>query len=719
MVTTTTPGGHRVSICTCTQMGRHLATFTCQPGSSLYILTIEAPQVAGQRAAPHSSSFPPTTALRVPRPRPPPVPGTHVMTLRPSSVPLRVPLPPPPESSLPTVPDPESDLARATNPAVSHLLATIVTDPLFESNAASALVAQLVDFAAACCLSYATTLVAESEFDSPPSIRGRTECLAAAVPHLVAMLLAHDGDPDAPDIPTPRSYAKAITGPCSSQWQTSMDAEMASWKSKGIYVDAVPPSGANIVDGMWIFRVMRSSGSPPVFKARSLHEKIWLCRPPGFTGSFLVGTLWSLRRPVYGLHQAPREWYDTLRTMLAALGFAPSTAYPSLFLRTDTSLPPFYVLVYIDELVFASADTEALALVLQRFDFRYSSPQSTPVPTGHSLSAPPSDDSVELSGPYLELVGCLMVLRYLCNTSGMGLVLGGWGPIVLTGHADASWVDDLATQRSSQGYTFSLGSGSVSWRSTRPSSVLSSSCEAEIYAGAMAALELRWLTYLLTDLGEPPRSPPVLRAAPLLRATPPCRAALAGAEQRRPTEPRRPAEPRRPTEPHCPARAAPATTAVSTATADTAATAAMAIPNVLTFDAEGRVVDFDVVSPAPAAIADSTVHSQWTTRDAVACLAGFSHLLSAECAHFGQYKTANSLYDAVVARYSSPATAALSRLMLPYLFPDLAAFATVADLITKLRTSDARYRAALPTKFCAKNPTPHVHHPLLPSHPPP
>ncbi|CAI7739656.1 unnamed protein product [Closterium sp. NIES-53] len=102
------------------------------------------------------------------------------------------------------------------------------------------------------------------------------------------------------------------------------------------------------------------------------------------------------------------------------------------------------------------------------------------------------------------------VLRYLCSTSGMGLVLGGRRPVVLIGHADASWADDQATQRSSQGYTFSLGSGSVSWRSTRSSSVLSSSCEAEIYAGAMAAQELRWLTYLLTDLGEQPRSPPVL-----------------------------------------------------------------------------------------------------------------------------------------------------------------------------------------------------------------
>ncbi|CAI7900098.1 unnamed protein product, partial [Closterium sp. NIES-53] len=102
------------------------------------------------------------------------------------------------------------------------------------------------------------------------------------------------------------------------------------------------------------------------------------------------------------------------------------------------------------------------------------------------------------------------VLRYLCSTSGMGLVLGGRGPVVLTGHAVASWVDDSAMQRSSQGYTFSFGSGSVSWRSTRSSSVLNSSCEVEIYAGAMAAQELRWLTYLLTNLGEQPRSPPVL-----------------------------------------------------------------------------------------------------------------------------------------------------------------------------------------------------------------
>ncbi|CAI7916019.1 unnamed protein product [Closterium sp. NIES-54] len=408
--------------------------------------------------------LPVRTARPVPRSRPPLVPGMHAMALRPSSVPLHVPLPPPPESSLPEVPDPESDRARTASPTVSRLLATAVTDPSFESAAASALVTELLDFATACCLDNTTTLVAELASASPPSVKGEcalgtdvledwqedSECLAPVVPRFASMLLAPEGDPDAPDIPTPRSYAEAITGPYSSQWQVAMDAEMASWKSTGTYVDEVPPLGANIVDGMWILRVKRPPGSPPAFKARYVAR--------GFSqrqgDDYSLGTQWSLRRPVYGLRKVPREWHATLRTTLAALGFAPAAADPSMFLRTDTSLPPFYVLVYVDDLVFATNDTEALTLVkselqkrhtctdlgelrsylglqitrdrarrtitltqshmvhqvLQRFGFQFSSPQPTPLSTSHSLLAPPSDESVEPSGPYLELVGCLMYL---------------------------------------------------------------------------------------------------------------------------------------------------------------------------------------------------------------------------------------------------------------------------------------------------------------------
>ncbi|CAI7781756.1 unnamed protein product [Closterium sp. NIES-53] len=102
-------------------------------------------------------------------------------------------------------------------------------------------------------------------------------------------------------------------------------------------------------------------------------------------------------------------------------------------------------------------------------------------------------------------------------------------------------------------------------------------------------------------------------------------------------------------------------------------------------------------APAPPATADSATGSLWLTHNAIAHLAIRNHLLLAECAHFGQHRTAQALYDAVDARYSSPATAALGRLLLPYLFPELSAFATVEDLVSHLCTSDARY--ALPPQL--------------------
>ncbi|CAI7767821.1 unnamed protein product, partial [Closterium sp. NIES-54] len=375
--------------------------------------------------------------------------------------------------------------------------------------------------------------------------------------------------------------------------------------------------------------------------------------------------------------------------------------------------------------------------------------------------------------------------------------------VVLTGHADASWVDDLATQRTSQGYTFSLGSGSVSWQSTRSSYVLSSSFEAEIYVGAMAAQELRWLTYLLTDLEEAPRSPPVLNLTTPAASAPPLQPARRSLATRSlPLQPARPlAAPaarlpplqlaRRPLaarslsladhEPPsgnplatpCSLRAAPCSPRAApcgplAAPCNPRATlwqparrplqparcplAACSLPLAARAPPSGSPLAalspgrpshappcpalrtslvlarrsacvllcwsratllcplwlLSVYSPslAPPATADSATRSQWLTCDVAARLAVCNHLPLAKRAHFGQHKTAKALYDAVVTRYSSPATVALCRLILPYMFPEFSAFATVEDLVTHLRTSDACYRSALPVEFLHRNPPP-------------
>ncbi|CAI7751913.1 unnamed protein product [Closterium sp. NIES-54] len=148
--------------------------------------------------------------------------------------------------------------------------------------------------------------------------------------------------------------------------------------------------------------------------------------------------------------------------------------------------------------------------VLQCFGFHFSSPQPTPLSTSHSLSAPPSDESVEPSGPYPELVGCLMYLM-TCTRPDLAYTLSLLARYVALGR-NRKTLPGLTTQLRSSRHrvTPSALALAVSWRSTRSSSVLTSSCETKIYAGAMAAQELRWLTYLLTGLGEQPRLPPVL-----------------------------------------------------------------------------------------------------------------------------------------------------------------------------------------------------------------
>ncbi|CAI7810997.1 unnamed protein product, partial [Closterium sp. NIES-54] len=96
----------------------------------------ERREPASRPTSPVRTARPSRRALRL---RPPAVPGTHQMTLRPSTAPLCVPLPSPPESSLPVLADPASDSLRAASPTVARLLSTVVTDPSFESTAASAL----------------------------------------------------------------------------------------------------------------------------------------------------------------------------------------------------------------------------------------------------------------------------------------------------------------------------------------------------------------------------------------------------------------------------------------------------------------------------------------------------------------------------------------------------------------------------------------------------
>ncbi|CAI7869688.1 unnamed protein product [Closterium sp. NIES-53] len=382
-----------------------------------------------ERREPENRASTPVRARRVTRPRPVAVPGTHGMAFRPSSVPHRVVLHEPPASSLLHIPNPESDLACAARPIVTRLLAIVVIDPDLESTAAFALITELVEFAARIRLDYVASLVTESEYVYPPSVGGELalgsdvledrqfelECLAATLPRT--------------------------------------------------YVDEVPPHGANIVDDMWIFRVKRPPGSPPTFKAhyvaRGFSQRQGIDFFQTFSPTPKMTTLWVL------LHVATQRDYE-LHSLDFCTAFLQGSLHEEIWLRRPPSFSGSFP-------------------VLQHFAFQFSSPQPTPLSTGHSLSAPPSDESVEPSGPYLELEGCLMYLM-TCTRPDLAYPLSLLARYVAPGrHRKVHW--DAAK---------------------RVMRYLCCTSRMGLVLGGQGLVELRWLTYLLTDLGERPRSPPVL-----------------------------------------------------------------------------------------------------------------------------------------------------------------------------------------------------------------
>ncbi|CAI7881948.1 unnamed protein product [Closterium sp. NIES-53] len=307
----------------------------------------------------------------------------------------------PPTSSLPVLPDPVSDSRRATRPIVPRVLSSLVTHPSVLLSFVSALATTVSAFALSLRLDYTAQLVG-GPFPFYEVLDDRQlelEFLAAVVPHLYAMLPAPEGDPDALDIPVPRTHAEVISGPWASCWIALEEAEMASYWSTGTYVDAVPSPGTNVVSGKWLYKVKCPPGSPPVFKARcveggfsqregvdffqtfaptptmttlpmllhiaaqpdyelhsldfstaflqgSLDEQIWLRRPPGFTGSFPPGTQWQM-----------------------PICFFPSSSDPALFVRRGST--PLSFLVYVDDLVFATPDQRALASVKEDLQRRH------------------------------------------------------------------------------------------------------------------------------------------------------------------------------------------------------------------------------------------------------------------------------------------------------------------------------------------------------------
>nr|GEV16053.1 copia protein [Tanacetum cinerariifolium] len=88
-----------------------------------------------------------------------------------------------------------------------------------------------------------------------------------------------------------------------------------------------------------------------------IEEEVYVCQPPGFEDLDFPNKVYKVEKTLYGLHQAPRAWYETLSTYLLDNGFHRGKIDKTLFIRRhkdDTLL----VQVYVDDIIFGSIKKE-------------------------------------------------------------------------------------------------------------------------------------------------------------------------------------------------------------------------------------------------------------------------------------------------------------------------------------------------------------------------
>ncbi|GKE19161.1 putative ribonuclease H-like domain-containing protein, partial [Tanacetum coccineum] len=84
-----------------------------------------------------------------------------------------------------------------------------------------------------------------------------------------------------------------------------------------------------------------------------IEEEVYVCQPPGFEDPDFLDRVYKVEKALYGLHQAPRAWYETLSTYLLENRFQRGQIDKTLFIKRDQG-DILIVQVYVDDIIFGS-----------------------------------------------------------------------------------------------------------------------------------------------------------------------------------------------------------------------------------------------------------------------------------------------------------------------------------------------------------------------------
>ncbi|KAL2230371.1 UNVERIFIED_CONTAM: Retrovirus-related Pol polyprotein from transposon RE1 [Sesamum indicum] len=359
----------------------------------------------------------------------------------------------------------------------------------------------------------------------------------------------------------PRSFTEAVQYP---EWRAAMDAEIQALEGNHTWRLTSLPAGKRAIGSKWVFKVkLRTDGSVERYKAHlvakgfnqvegidytksfspvakavtvrlmltlaaanswTLHqldvnnaflhgfidEDIYMSPPAGYKVG--PGLVCKLERSLYGLKQASRHWNVELTLQLQKFGFNQCAHDHCLFLL-KTSRGLVCLLVYVDDILIAGACVEEIQRIKTYLHNLFTIKDIGEARYFLGLEIARSCDGIYLAQTkyVLDIVADTGMMQAKAAStplpsgiklsSDAGALLRNPDSFRRLGYCDADWASCSDSRRSLTDFCLFLGPALISWKTKKQSTVSRSTAEAEYRSLAATVCELRWISYLLADIG--------------------------------------------------------------------------------------------------------------------------------------------------------------------------------------------------------------------------
>ncbi|GJZ24113.1 putative ribonuclease H-like domain-containing protein [Tanacetum coccineum] len=249
----------------------------------------------------------------------------------------------------------------------------------------------------------------------------------------------------------PTSIVKALSD---SSWVEVMQEELLQFKLQQVWILVDLPCRKRAIGIKWVFRnkkdemgimirnkerietirlflayasfmgfLVYQMDVKSAFLYGTIEEEVYVTQPPGFKDPDHPDKVYKVVKALYGLHQAPRAWYETLANYLLSNGFKRGKIDQTLFIKKQKG-DILLVQVYVDDIIFGSTNKELLqqkedgifisqdiyvAEILKKFNYSYVKFASTPVDLEKPLVKDGDADDVDVH-LYRSMIGSLMYL---------------------------------------------------------------------------------------------------------------------------------------------------------------------------------------------------------------------------------------------------------------------------------------------------------------------